>query len=99
MKGHGNSTDQSVKFDASTTLPDGTEIKGMRALQDHLIEARSEEFAEAVVRRSSEYALGRKLDFSDEDTVVKLSRRLIENDFRPSSLLADIVMSKSFRSK
>ena len=99
LKGHGNSTDQSVKFDASTTLPDGTEIKGMRALQDHLIEARSEEFAEAVVRRISEYALGRKLDFSDEDTVVKLSRRLIENDFRPSSLLEDVVMSKSFRSK
>ena len=99
LKGHGNSTDQSVKFDASTTLPDGTEIKGMRALQDHLIEARSEEFAEAVVRRISEYALGRKLDFSDEDTIVKLSRRLIENDFRPSSLLEDVVMSKSFRSK
>ena len=99
LKGHGNSTDQSVKFDASTTLPDGTEIKGMRALQDHLIEARSEEFAEAVVRRISEYALGRKLDFSDEDTIVKLSRRLIENDFRPSSLLEDVVMSKAFRSK
>ncbi len=99
LKGHGNSTDQSVKFDASTTLPDGTEIKGMRALQDHLIEARSEEFAEAVVRRISEYALGRKLDFSDEDTVVRLSRRLIENDFRPSSLLEDVVMSKAFRSK
>ena len=94
-----NPTSQEVKFDASTKLPDGTQIVGLQALQDHLTLARSREFANALVRRVAEYALGRPLDFSDEEFINKMSNNLIDNGFRPSSLLEDIVTSQAFRSK
>ena len=94
-----NPNSQAVKFDASTKLPDGTQIEGLRALQNHLIDARSQEFANALVRRISEYALGRTLDFSDNEFINKMSNNLIDSGFRPSSLLEDIVTSQAFRSK
>lgn len=94
-----NPNSQAVKFDASTKLPDGTQIEGLRALQNHLIDARSQEFANALVRRISEYALGRTLDFSDNKFINKMSNNLIDSGFRPSSLLEDIVTSQAFRSK
>ena len=90
---------KSVVFDATSTLPDGTTVTGMGALKQYLVENRSSALANALARRMSSYALGRQLEFSDNDMVSELVRRFEENDYRISSLIDGIVLSQAFRTK
>ena len=88
-----------IVFDATSTLPDGTTVQGMRALKQYLIKNRSDALANALARRMSSYALGRQLEFSDDEMVTELVRRFEKNGYRISSLIDGIVMSQAFRTK
>lgn len=88
-----------VIFDATSTLPDGTEINGMKGLQDYLTAYQTRSLANAIARRMSEYALGRSLDFSDKKWVERLTDGLIQQKLHPSALIKDIVTSTAFRTK
>lgn len=88
-----------VVFDATSRLPDGTTVKGMSELQDYLIENRSRELALALSRRMASYALGRQLEFSDTEMVNKLAARFEDSDYRVSSLIEGIALSKAFLTK
>jgi mono/diheme cytochrome c family protein len=88
-----------VVFDATSTLPDGTIVKGMNELQDYLVENRSKELALALSRRMASYALGRQLEFSDTEMVNELVQRFEEADYRVSSLIEGIALSKAFLTK
>lgn len=63
-KGKGKGT-KGASVDASSVLPDGTELGGVGELKAYLRESRRELFARAVVRRLASYALGRSLDLND----------------------------------
>ena len=88
-----------IKFDATSQLPDGTTVKGMAELQAYLLEHKSADLADALVRRMSGYALGRQLEFSDKEIVQQLTARFIQNDYRPSSLIEGIVTTDAFLTK
>ena len=86
-------------FDAATTLPDGKTVDGMSDLQKYIVRHRSRQLANALVRRMSSYALGRKLEFSDNEMVEELTAVFLANDLRASSLLECIVTSEAFQTK
>lgn len=88
-----------VLFDATSTLPDGTTVLGMNGLKKYLLENRSTQLAQALARRMSSYALGRQLEFSDNEMVNGLVRRFEEHDYRVSSLVEGIALSQAFLTK
>ena len=88
-----------VEADASTVLPDSTRIKDLNELKDYLLNHRKDEFAENLVRRLLSYALGRSLEFSDDETVQQLTGSFRANGYRLASLVEEIVLTDHFRMK
>ena len=88
-----------ASYDATTILPGGAEVDGLKGLQTHIIESKSNDFANGLVRRITGYALGRQLEFSDDELIQDLTKQLVANNFRPSSLIEGIVTSPTFLTK
>jgi hypothetical protein len=79
------------------TLP--VQVDGLAGLQDYIVDRKSRDFANALVRRITGYALGRQLEYSDDPLIKQLTDRLIANEFRTSTLFEDIVTSPTFLTK
>ncbi|MEL0120330.1 MAG: DUF1588 domain-containing protein, partial [Opitutae bacterium] len=90
---------KSTSFDSSTILPDGSKLEDLRGLQEYIQKSMPFEFAEGFTRRVTGYALGRQLEYSDDELVKKLTQQLIANDLHPSNLIENIVTSSAFLSK
>jgi hypothetical protein len=90
---------KSTSFDAATILPGGVQVDGLAGLQDYIVDRKSRDFANALVRRITGYALGRQLEYSDDPLIKQLTDRLIANEFRTSTLFEDIVTSPTFLTK
>ena len=88
-----------VAADATTVLPDSTRINGLEDLKAYLLKHKKDEFAENIVRRLLAYALGRSLEFSDDQTVQTLTRQFKEDDYRLASLVEAIVLCDLFQTK
>lgn len=88
-----------VNADASTVLPDSTKIKDLDELKEYLLKNKKDEFAENVVRRLLSYALGRSLEFSDDEIVQQLTRSFQANDYKLATLVEEIVLSNPFQTK
>ena len=98
-KTEGKKKVSSHPVDAKSTLPDGSEVVGVGGLQEYLIKNKSGELAEALSRRMLGYALGRQLQFSDDETVAELTRVFQGGEYRVSRLLEGIVTSRAFLRK
>ncbi len=85
--------------DAADILPDGTKIDGADALRQYLITQRKDEFARCLVERLLTYALGRRLELTDTETIDQLTEQFAADGYRLRSLVRDIVTSEPFRTK
>ena len=85
--------------DATTVLPDGRRLNGVRELTDYLKQNRAKQFARALVKRLLTYALGRSLEFSDETLVQRLTNNFIQDDYRLHGLILAIATSEAFMTK
>lgn len=83
--------------DDAVTLPDGTDVQGIAELRQYLVDKQSRAFARALTKRMLSYALGRSLEFSDEDTVEQLTRQFIDADYQISELIRLIACSDPFK--
>ncbi len=88
-----------VAADASTVLPDSTRITGLDDLKAYLLKHKKDEFAENIVRRLLAYALGRSLEFSDDQTVQALTKQFKANEYKLASLVEAIVHCDLFQTK
>ena len=86
-------------IDATSTLPDGTEVDGLAGIQKWLIDQQQEEFARSVIEHMFSYALGRELHFADEEEVDAMLESVRASGYRAHSVLHSIVSSPSFLSK
>jgi len=84
---------------ATDELPDGTELDGIDSLKRHLVTERKDNFARSLVSRLLTYALGRRLELSDEEAVDDLTGKFAQNDYRLRQLVHQIVTSESFLTK
>lgn len=92
------------KFDtlpvvASDNLPDGHELTGADSLRNYLLTERRDDFVRSLVARLLTYALGRRLELSDQAVLEELSQNFAENDYRLPSLIHAIVASAPFQTK
>jgi len=87
---------EEIPVDAKANLPDGEIVQGMADLKQYLVEQKSEAFARALTARMTSYALGRDLEFTDEEIVDKVAEDFVTHDFRLSYLIQRIAGSELF---
>jgi hypothetical protein len=95
-KGRARRNVSSAPLDASDTMPDGQEIDGAGQLKDYILAQKKDQFARAMVVKMMAYALGRSLEFSDEEEVQRLAVRFQEEGYRLDRLIETIVASEMF---
>lgn len=88
-----------LPMDARGKLPDGHEVNGIEELKDYLLEHREEQFARALVNKLLTYALGRTLEFSDENMIKSLTQSFVADNLQLRNLLQAIVVSETFQTK
>ena len=86
------------KIDASSRMPDGTEIDGVAGLQKAML-AKEDLFLSALTNKLLTYACGRELGLADQPTVKGAVADLKSNQYSLRSLLKFIVCSEPFSVK
>jgi mono/diheme cytochrome c family protein len=81
--------------DASGATIGGDTIDGLRGLRARLL-AQPEQFPRTVTEKLLSYALGRRLEYTDEPAVRKIVRDAAAANYRWSSLIVGIVQSPPF---
>ena len=85
-------------IDASSKLPDGTEITGLRDLQNSLLE-KDDAFLKCLAGKIMTYALGRENGLADNSEIAGIVVGLNQNGRTLRSLLTAVVVSETFRSR
>jgi hypothetical protein len=88
--------EDNLPIDATGSLPDGREFRGVEGLERALL-ARPETFVGTMTEKLLTYALGRGLDYYDAPAVRRVVREAQANNFRFSSLVSAIVTSTPFQ--
>ena len=82
--------------ETATTLPDGSQITGLEDLRSYLVEQKSREFSRTIVVKLLTYALGRSLEFTDNETVDELCTEFEKSNYRLKHLITEIVCCDAF---
>ena len=84
--------------DASALLFNKQPLEGMHGLKRYLLKERQDQFARAMVRKMTTYALGRPLSFSDHAGIEDLTIMFRKNGDRLGDLIYFITKSTIFHS-
>ena len=95
-KGQVRSKVSYAPVDASDTMPDGKKIDGAKQLKDYILAHKKDQFARAMVVKMTAYALGRSLEYADEEEVQRLAVEFKAGGYRLNQLIEAIVLSKMF---
>lgn len=90
---------ETVPVKSADKLPNGQPLDGVQSLKDYLVNQRKNEFAKALVSKLATYAIGRRLELTDQPTIDELSTQFAANDFRLRGLIQSIVGSELFLTK
>jgi hypothetical protein len=82
-------------IDASATMPNGVNVKGLPGLRAMVLGQRAQ-FAGTVTERLMAYGLGRTIEHSDRPTIRAIVRDAAASEYRWSSLILGIVKSPAF---
>ena len=85
-------------IDTGGVLPDGTELSGLKSLQDYLV-SKDDKFAEHLISKLLIYALGRGLEEADYKTISSIVVKTRENGYRFQDILIAITESVPFQMK
>jgi len=85
--------------DAAAFLFNKQPLEGMQGLKRYLLEERQDQFARAMVRKMTTYALGRPLSFSDHAEVEDLAAKFRKKGDRLGDLIYLVTQSGIFNSK
>ena len=86
-----------TNFNSETKLMDGTQIKGLIGLRDHLATKRLDDVMNQFCRKLLGYALGREVALSDLLLIEKMKNHLEKNEYRFSKAIEVIILSPQFR--
>ncbi len=87
-----------VAIDPSSALPDGSEFKNVQELKD-LLMLEKDLLARELVESMLSYALGRTVQFSDEDDVDTILKQLKGDDYKLGSMIKAVALSPLFKRK
>ena len=85
--------------DAAALLFNKQPLQGMKGLKRYLLEERQDQFARAMVRKMTTYALGRPLSFSDHAELEDLAEKFRKKEDRLGDLVNLVTQSGIFNSK
>ena len=88
-----------LPVETETILPDGHEIGSIADLKSYLLKNKKDQFAKAFTSKLLTYALGRRLEITDEKAVEDLTGKFIVNNFRIKPLIQLVVASETFQTK
>ena len=80
-------------------FPDGSRGRGFEGLRQYIRSSRQTDFVDNFCRKLLAYALGRTLLLSDESTIGTMKDRLVENDYRITSVIDAVITSPQFLRK
>ena len=98
LLGRWRTTDAGTPVNARDTLVDGTVIDGVGDLRAVLV-SHSESFVTGFSEKLLTYALGRRLEASDQPAVRQIIEQARKKDFHFSSIVLGVVDSVPFRMK
>ena len=84
------------EIDASTVLPDGTEISGPDGLRAYILEQVPESFASSLIEHLFAYALGRDVGYADEEELQNIRKAVRSKGDGMRAVIYEIVSSPSF---
>lgn len=84
------------KIDARGQLPDGTQFDGSEQLKNVLVSQRLPSLTRQITEKMLTYALGRQLEYYDEQTIRTIVKKTTENNYRFQSLIKSIINSQPF---
>ncbi len=85
--------------DASSVLPDGTEIPNFEAMKAYLFSNREEDLMHNIVHHLMMYALGRELDILDEAEAEGIYASFRASGYKMPALIQAIVLSDGFTNR
>ena len=88
-----------LPVETEAILPDGHEIGNIADLKSYLLKNKKDQFAKAFTSKLLTYALGRRLEITDEKAVEDLTGKFIANNFRIKPLIQLVVASETFQTK
>jgi uncharacterized membrane protein len=86
-------------IDASSVLPDGTEISDFEAFVDYIPKEKESELMGSLVHHMMMYALGRELDILDEQEAESVKMTFRTSGYKLSSLIKAIVQTDAFTNR
>ena len=89
----------SLPVRSDTVLPGGYSVSGVEDLKEYLIKHRSKQFAQAIVSRMTSYAVGRSLEFEDQQNINRMTNNFVDSDYKLRALIHRIVQDDIFQSK
>jgi hypothetical protein len=90
---------QTLPVKASDSLPGDHKIDGVESLKKHLLTQRADEFARSLVTRLATYAVGRRLELTDQATIDRLSKDVAADEYQIRGLIRNVVTSDLFLTK
>jgi hypothetical protein len=87
------------KIDASSTLPDETEIADLNNLKTYLAEDRIDQVAFSFLKHLSAYAIGRSLTYNEIEFLKEYGVRLRSDGYRMQDIIRFVVHSEMFLEK
>ena len=88
-----------VDVEATSDVPHGPQVDGLRGLKDHLLKQRKGDIAENVIRRLLTYGIGRHLTYHDRFAVQALFEENEASDFAMQDIIVSICNSAVFRDR
>jgi hypothetical protein len=88
--------DGKFPIDASGVLPNGQSFQGPAELKV-ILKEKKDLFSRSLVEKMLTYAIGRGLEYYDRCAVDKVREALVQNDYRFSTLLVEVVKSEPFQ--
>jgi len=85
--------------DASSTLPDGSEVSGVEELKQYLSEDRIDQVAFSVLKHLATYANGRTLTYNELNSLKEDGLALRADGYRMQDMIRFVVHSETFLEK
>ena len=86
-------------IDDSAVFPDDSEGSGLVGVLAYIQTSREVDFIDNLCRKLLAFGLGRTLQLSDESIIADMKQKLVDNDYRFSSMMDVIVTSPAFLNK
>ena len=90
---------RNVHSDPTTQLKNGRRIENLDDLKSYILSEKRDQFTKAVVNKVLAYALGRYIEFTDQETINNIFTQVKKNDLKFQTLVEQVVLSEPFLTK